>query len=166
MDNHDSLTETERAARLARLFAENILSRIRPAVPRRISITTPERHHPWMAPKKDEHGYYEYLKKLRNTMLIAVTVKSKRLAQDLQGFYTTIVESDRLTVEFTLYSQSKLSQQDLAELQKATKFDKKELQQWYKGETLETIAPATLRRYAPCAMRHANGALTGHAQDF
>ncbi|KAI9867601.1 MAG: Neuronal calcium sensor 1 [Trichoglossum hirsutum] len=29
--------------------------------------------------------------------------------------------------------QSKLSQQELAELQKATHFDKKELQQWYKG---------------------------------
>ena len=30
-------------------------------------------------------------------------------------------------------SQSKLSQQELADLQKATHFDKKELQQWYKG---------------------------------
>ena len=31
------------------------------------------------------------------------------------------------------YSQSKLTQQELSELQKATHFDKKELQQWYKG---------------------------------
>jgi Ca2+-binding EF-hand superfamily protein len=31
------------------------------------------------------------------------------------------------------HSQSKLSQQELADLQKATHFDKKELQQWYKG---------------------------------
>jgi hypothetical protein len=30
-------------------------------------------------------------------------------------------------------SQSKLSADQLAELQKATHFDKKELQQWYKG---------------------------------
>jgi len=30
-------------------------------------------------------------------------------------------------------AQSKLSQEDLAELQKHTKFDRKELQQWYKG---------------------------------
>jgi len=30
-------------------------------------------------------------------------------------------------------AQSKLSAADLADLQKATKFDKKELQQWYKG---------------------------------
>lgn len=37
----------------------------------------------------------------------------------------------KLTVHFR--SQSKLSQQELSELQKATHFDKKELQQWYKG---------------------------------
>ncbi len=30
-------------------------------------------------------------------------------------------------------SQSKLSQEELNQLQKDTKFDKKELQQWYKG---------------------------------
>ncbi|PVI02188.1 EF-hand [Periconia macrospinosa] len=36
-----------------------------------------------------------------------------------------------LTVQY--HSQSKLSQQELADLQKATHFDKKELQQWYKG---------------------------------
>lgn len=37
----------------------------------------------------------------------------------------------KLTVRY--HSQSKLSQQELADLQKATHFDKKELQQWYKG---------------------------------
>jgi Ca2+-binding EF-hand superfamily protein len=35
--------------------------------------------------------------------------------------------------------QSKLSQQDLADLQKVTKFDKKELQQWYKGGCISTL---------------------------
>lgn len=34
----------------------------------------------------------------------------------------------------SLFRQSKLSQEQLAELQKSTHFDKKELQQWYKGE--------------------------------
>jgi Ca2+-binding EF-hand superfamily protein len=38
--------------------------------------------------------------------------------------------------------QSKLSQQDLADLQKVTKFDKKELQQWYKGGFLCSAACA------------------------
>ncbi|KAF2625181.1 EF-hand [Macroventuria anomochaeta] len=41
------------------------------------------------------------------------------------------LESEKLIVRY--YSQSKLSQQELADLQKATHFDKKELQQWYKG---------------------------------
>lgn len=38
------------------------------------------------------------------------------------------------TLIIVAHSQSKLSQQELADLQKATHFDKKELQQWYKGE--------------------------------
>ena len=42
------------------------------------------------------------------------------------------VLKEKLT--FHRRSQSKLSQQELSELQKATHFDKKELQQWYKGE--------------------------------
>lgn len=33
-----------------------------------------------------------------------------------------------------LISQSKLSQEELNQLQKDTHFDKKELQQWYKGK--------------------------------
>lgn len=33
-----------------------------------------------------------------------------------------------------LTSQSKLSQEELNQLQKDTHFDKKELQQWYKGQ--------------------------------
>lgn len=48
------------------------------------------------------------------------------------------IENEKLTVQH--HSQSKLSQQELADLQKATHFDKKELQQWYKG----TWAPHVL----------------------
>jgi hypothetical protein len=45
--------------------------------------------------------------------------------------------------ELTLTSrQSKLSQEQLSELQRSTHFDKKELQQWYKGTSnLFTISP-------------------------
>ena len=42
-----------------------------------------------------------------------------------------------------LYSQSKLSQDELNQLQKDTHFDKKELQQWYKGE----LMPSTHLHY-------------------
>ena len=40
---------------------------------------------------------------------------------------------------WALYRQSKLSQDELNQLQKDTHFDKKELQQWYKGEFLAFI---------------------------
>ena len=46
----------------------------------------------------------------------------------------------KLTVHFR--SQSKLSQQELSDLQKATHFDKKELQQWYKGKLVPKFAHA------------------------
>ena len=44
------------------------------------------------------------------------------------------IGKDKLTIYYR--SQSKLSQQELQDLQKATHFDKKELQQWYKGTHL------------------------------
>ena len=50
------------------------------------------------------------------------------------------VLKEKLTVHFR--SQSKLSQQELSDLQKATHFDKKELQQWYKGELVVKLAYA------------------------
>lgn len=42
---------------------------------------------------------------------------------------------------FAHYRQSKLSQDQLAELQKSTHFDKKELQQWYKGKPPLYLVP-------------------------
>jgi hypothetical protein len=51
----------------------------------------------------------------------------------------------KLTVHFR--SQSKLSQQELSELQKATHFDKKELQQWYKGELTRGIVTMVFEGY-------------------
>ena len=47
------------------------------------------------------------------------------------GVASMAMGQDELIIEF--HSQSKLSQQELSDLQKATHFDKKELQQWYKG---------------------------------
>ena len=44
--------------------------------------------------------------------------------------------------------QSKLSQDQLVELQKSTHFDKKELQQWYKGESA-AAAVATANPWPP-----------------
>ena len=46
---------------------------------------------------------------------------------------------------FSRYSQSKLSQEQLAELQNSTHFDKKELQQWYKGLSHPSPPPRPAR---------------------
>ena len=44
----------------------------------------------------------------------------------------------------TAHSQSKLTQEQLTELQQATLFERKELQQWYKGASARQ-APQLLR---------------------
>ena len=44
-----------------------------------------------------------------------------------------VMSEEMLTFAAHLCSQSKLSQDELNQLQKDTHFDKKELQQWYKG---------------------------------
>jgi neuronal calcium sensor 1 len=48
--------------------------------------------------------------------------------------------------ELTLHRQSKLSPQQLDELQKSTHFDRKELQQWYKGESVRIQIVHTAHR--------------------
>jgi hypothetical protein len=40
---------------------------------------------------------------------------------------------------FVMYSHSELSQDELIQLQKETHFDKKELQQWYKGRNTSSF---------------------------
>lgn len=46
--------------------------------------------------------------------------------------------------------QSKLSQEQLVELQKSTHFDKKELQQWYKGaHTHPSFLPMPIHNFPP-----------------
>ena len=47
--------------------------------------------------------------------------------------YNRRYETCRILLTYSI-SQSKLSQDELNQLQKDTHFDKKELQQWYKGQ--------------------------------
>lgn len=49
---------------------------------------------------------------------------------DIGNLIAAAGEGDKLTWH---HRQSKLSQEQLSELQRSTHFDKKELQQWYKG---------------------------------
>lgn len=87
------------------------------------------RHHSDV-PRHDESGYAHY-KDMRE---IALANAIRELEDELGsrcGIKCLELQNQQLIVH--RYSQSKLSQQELADLQKATHFDKKELQQWYKG---------------------------------
>ena len=81
-------------------------------------------------PHYTDQGYAYYRSLQHVTFASAVIEFWKELALR-SAVHHPILEYEKLIVRY--YSQSKLSQQELADLQKATHFDKKELQQWYKG---------------------------------
>ena len=90
------------------------------------------RQRPKHIPRHTSNGYMDYA--VNRT--IALRTAIHHLEQEL-GAHNPISHIPLGTDMLTLHphpSQSKLSQQELSDLQKATHFDKKELQQWYKGE--------------------------------
>jgi hypothetical protein len=92
------------------------------------------RKHKQHVPTPGEPGWQEYLTARSKALKIAV----QRLGQvrSEQDGRVECADFHNSLLTFQLNRQSKLSQQDLADLQAATKFDKKELQQWYKGMRL------------------------------
>jgi hypothetical protein len=88
------------------------------------------RQHNVTVPHYHEPGYAHYSAARRVALTNAVGALWNELASRSPVAYLHL-ENEKLIVQH--YSQSKLSQQELADLQKATHFDKKELQQWYKG---------------------------------
>lgn len=88
------------------------------------------RRHGVGIPGRDDPGYARY----KDMQRVAFSNAVKGLEQEL-GMRSAVdhieLQNDKLILR--QHSQSKLSQQELADLQKATHFDKKELQQWYKG---------------------------------
>ncbi|TID22251.1 neuronal calcium sensor 1 [Venturia nashicola] len=89
------------------------------------------RSHGAHVPTHEEQGYEGYVKHRNLAIEIAIRHLEHKLFRD-QGIDHAIVTDYSLTLH-PPHSQSKLSQQELSDLQKATHFDKKELQQWYKG---------------------------------
>jgi len=90
------------------------------------------RQRPKHIPRHTSNSYMDYA--LHRTTALRTAIH--HLEQEL-GAHSPISHMSLGTDKLTLHphpSQSKLSQQELGELQKATHFDKKELQQWYKGE--------------------------------
>ncbi|KAJ4303685.1 Calcium-binding protein NCS-1 [Kalmusia sp. IMI 367209] len=88
------------------------------------------RQHHVDIPHHDEPGYARY-QALRDVALSnAVKSFEDGLTTRSPVEHIEVVNESLIVLP---RSQSKLSQQELADLQKATHFDKKELQQWYKG---------------------------------
>ncbi|KAF1949258.1 EF-hand [Byssothecium circinans] len=88
------------------------------------------RQHHIDIPRPDDPGHAHYQYAQRVALSNAVRQFEAELASRSPLEHIE-VKGEILTVRHR--SQSKLSQQELADLQKATHFDKKELQQWYKG---------------------------------
>ncbi|QDS78162.1 Neuronal calcium sensor 1 [Venturia effusa] len=106
------------------------------------------RPHGGHIPTREEQGYQDYLKHRNMAIEIAIRHVEHKLFQD-QGIDQTIITDQSLTLHAPL-SQSKLSQQELSDLQKATHFDKKELQQWYKGALSYPSLSLVFRQLSSC----------------
>ena len=89
------------------------------------------RRRPSHVPRPVSSSYLAFRAKQECALKIGIHDMEEELAKRT-GVEKIEMLKGKLTVLFR--SQSKLSQQELSDLQKATHFDKKELQQWYKGE--------------------------------
>lgn len=103
------------------------------------------RPRPVHLPPTSSPDYHEFKK--RDGHVFRVTRHElDREIRKMTGVACIWVDEHVLTVHHC-FSQSKLSQQELVDLQKATHFDKKELQQWYKGMP----GPTRAIQHAPAA---------------
>ena len=95
------------------------------------------RQHNAPVPQPGENEYGHYFRDRNTALHMAVLHKERELLSDRGPGVVLMLESGRLTVQ---RSQSKLKPEELSELQRATHFDKKELQQWYKGTRVSLLA--------------------------
>lgn len=114
-----------------------------PPPERRTSIADLDHHarpRPYHIPRHVSHSYPKFKQKQECALKIGIKDFEEKMGKSIAVSHLE-VSKDKLTVHRN-YSQSKLSQQELADLQKATHFDKKELQQWYKGAQHSHLARA------------------------
>lgn len=77
--------------------------------------------------------------------ILAMVMSCSHWGVDLDILWNLAHKASNYSLLTKLFSQSKLSQEELNQLQKDTHFDKKELQQWYKGMSHYSIIPAVTR---------------------
>lgn len=104
----------------------------------RMSSVNHARRRPSHVPRVASQSYPAFKAKQDCALRIGVKGMEEVLAKGT-GIGLIEMLKGKLTIRFR--SQSKLSQQELADLQKATHFDKKELQQWYKGNPIPHHPP-------------------------
>lgn len=97
-----------------------------------LASTNTARQRPKHLPHTTSQSYIDWRAQKYTAFQIAVHNMGEELGEFTNTAYMTI-KSNGLILNARASSQSKLSQQELGDLQKATHFDKKELQQWYKG---------------------------------
>ena len=101
---------------------------------RRTSITGHyARPRPFRIPRHVSQSYPAFKAKQECALKISINELEQEMGKST-GIARLELTDNKLMIHH--HSQSKLSQQELADLQKATHFDKKELQQWYKGESM------------------------------
>ena len=117
-----------------------------PDQPRRPSVNGAINHarpRPFHIPRPVSQSYPAYKGKQECALKIGIHQTWDVELRKSTGLSHVEIQQDMLTLH-PQHSQSKLSQQELSDLQKATHFDKKELQQWYKGiVTPISTQPAT-----------------------
>ncbi len=103
--------------------------------PRRPSVNGAINHarpRPFRIPRPVSQSYPAYKGKQECALKIGIHQIWDEELKRSTGLSHVEIQQDMLILQ-PQHSQSKLSQQELSDLQKATHFDKKELQQWYKG---------------------------------
>lgn len=134
-------------------------------LPRRLSISQPgglnhARKRPQHLPRHDSGSFPAWKAKQECALKIGIGTFEHEF-RDATGIAHLELHGPLLTV--LVDSQSKLSHQELVDLQKHTHFEKKELQQWYKGESAEATI-CHVKAHADTGQRLFKGLPEWHAQ--
>lgn len=118
--------------------------------------TNTARARPKHIPKHTSENYIGWKAQHNVALHIAARHKEEELWGHTDTGHISIGENGMLTMHPRDSSQSKLSQQELSDLQRATHFDKKELQQWYKGRSCYSVFlyPTDILRQLPFLQGH------------
>lgn len=123
--------------------------------PSKKSTTSPPSGEKESRPEELRSAWYYQCAERRGQILLEYIHCSLYFPNSTVGSSIHFYERDhgtRYSLLTHLNSQSKLSQEELIQLQKSTHFDKKELQQWYKGQPPHVTISAFSRANMTCRL--------------